>query len=661
MPPASTTTASTNSAGPDTKTTRERRATGFAQRLPESRPTGQICAPCVPLCETTGAQIVRRNHRGADRTVKPPGRRSGAAPGGGGRQRAVENGPERFVANEAVALSIDSNVGAAARGEYGATVVWAADEALTEIDRIEREVGPRWVWWTSQTPQLLVEAGVRPARCWDLDAVHRLIHGGWRAGPGRTWAAAHGLDTAAIPKVAPVDLFSAAEDALGGDPDAPVRPDDHLDAAWAAGGWAEHPARLATWAALGLEMYRLQTEQLRELPDHPAAPPTARSESAAALLAVELGHDGLPIDVSEAERIIASFIGPRPRDATDERRLAAVRDDLVLAHLPSGLRDGVDLRNPANVKSLLRRAGIEVDDTRAWRLEQLRDAHPVADALLVWRKAERIATTCGYRWLDEHVTDGRLRGTWSSSDGAAGRMTATAGLHNLPTDLRPAIVAEAGHVFARADLGQIEPRILAAVSGDAVLAAATHEADMYAPVAQRLGVSRETAKVAVLGAMYGQTTGHGAAALRGLDAAYPVAMRYLTDAARAAEGGNDLRTRGGRRIRMSGDGQPASDDRSSSSARGRYGRNAMVQGAAAEFFKTWAVIVRARLPDEARIVLCLHDELLVHTPAASGPQVAEIIDTALAETAERWQGVDRRADVRFVADTGVIDRWSDAK
>src|SRR6056297_1669844 len=50
----------------------------------------------VPLCETTGAQIVRRNHRGADRTVKPPGRRSGAAPGGGGRQRAVENGPERF-------------------------------------------------------------------------------------------------------------------------------------------------------------------------------------------------------------------------------------------------------------------------------------------------------------------------------------------------------------------------------------------------------------------------------------------------------------------------------------------------------------------------------------------------------------------------------------
>ena len=47
---------------------------------------------------------------------------------------------------------------------------------------------------------------------------------------------------------------------------------------------------------------------------------------------------------------------------------------------------------------------------------------------------------------------------------------------------------------------------------------------MYAPVAERLGVTREVAKVAVLGAMYGQTTGQGAVARRGLESAYPVAM-----------------------------------------------------------------------------------------------------------------------------------------
>jgi DNA polymerase-1 len=477
----------------------------------------------------------------------------------------------------------------------------------------------------------------------------------------RTWAATHELDTERLPTVGPLDLFSAASE----HDDGPVRSDGHLDPAWVAAGWRSNQDRMVLHARLALEVYRGQQSQLDRLEDRPVAPTTARSESAAALLAVELGHDGLPIDRVEAERIIAAFVGPRPRDALDERRLTAERDDRVLVHLPLDLRDGVDLRNPASVKSLLRRAGIEVADTRAWRLERLRDEHPIVDALLVWRKAERMATTFGYRWIDEHVgDDARLRGSWSSSDGAAGRMTATAGLHNLPADLRSAVAAEAGHRFVRADLGQIEPRILAAVSGDSGLAEATHAADMYAPVAQRLGVSRDVAKVAVLGAMYGQTTGHGAAALRGLDAAYPVAMRYLTDAARSAEAGHDLRTRGGRLVRMSGDDDPTIDDRerrSRAAARGRYGRNAMVQGAAAEFFKTWAVIVRARLPERARIVLCLHDELLVHAPSGSADDVAAIVDEALQETASRWRRPELGADVRFVADTSVIDRWSEAK
>ena len=129
-------------------------------------------------------------------------------------------------------------------------------------------------------------------------------------------------------------------------------------------------------------------------------------------------------------------------------------------------------------------------------------------------------------------------------------MTASAGLHNMPAHLRSAVIAEPGHVFVRADLGQIEPRILAAVSGDRALAKATAEDDMYLPVAEQLGVDRATAKVAVLGAMYGQTTGHGAAALRGLELAYPVAMAYLTEADLAGQVGRDIRTYGGRLIRM---------------------------------------------------------------------------------------------------------------
>jgi DNA polymerase-1 len=232
----------------------------------------------------------------------------------------------------------------------------------------------------------------------------------------------------------------------------------------------------------------------------------------------------------------------------------------------------------------------------------------------------------------------------------------------MPAEMRGAVVAEPGHVFVRADLGQIEPRVLAAISRDEQLARATLEDDMYAPVAAQLGVDRATAKVAMLGAMYGQTTGHGLQALRRLEAAYPVAMRYLDDAARSGQAGRDLRTYGGRLIILgpaNGAEVGTREARGAAPARGRYGRNALVQGAAAELFKLWAVTVRARGARlAARIVLCLHDELLVHVPIEHGDAVARLLDDCLQEAGHRWAPDD---SVRFVADIGVFERWSDAK
>ena len=568
-----------------------------------------------------------------------------------------------FTQGDTIAIAVADGVGAALAADGDATLELDATQMSAALAEIEQTLSPRWIWWSTDTARFLVADGLRPARCWDLDAVHRLLVGGWRGGAGRIWAHRRGLDTSELPQVAAPDLFSQPVD---DDPAEALRPDGHLDPAWIDGLWRSDVGHLRTWAALALDVHHWQVDELERLPERPAASGTARSESAAALLCAELEADGLPIDVAEAERIIASFIGPRPRDGADEARLAAERDHLVLQHLPGPLGD-LDLRNPAGVKSLLRRVGIEVPDTRAWRLERLRGEHEIVDALLTWRKAERISTTFGYRWLDQHVgPDGRLRGQWSPSDGAAGRMTATAGLHNMPAELRPAIVAEPGHVFVRADLGQIEPRILAAVSNDDALAAATWDDDMYAPVAARLGVTRDVAKVAVLGAMYGQTTGHGAVALRGLESAYPTAMAHLDAAARQAERGDDLRTRGGRLVRMSSnepDAEPGDEPeraaRSRAAARGRYGRNAMVQGAAAEFFKTWAAIVRARCaPIDAHIVLCLHDELLLHSLTDCADVAAQIVTDGVQEASHRWAG---GTEVRFVADTSVIARWSDAK
>lgn len=542
----------------------------------------------------------------------------------------------------------------------GVSIAIAADDPAPLIGEIDEVLRPRWVVWSNHTASALVAAGVRVSTCWDIAAAQRMLVGGWRAEPGRVWAQLHDLPIGEIPTSRPRDLFNQ-DGGDAGDGDDPVRPDGYLSEAWTSGGWAITPERLARWAGLAAEVAALQQDRLARLPDRPAALGTVRSESAAELLCAELEGDGLPVDRRVAEELVAGFVGPRPRTEAEAAAQRAARDDEVLRHAPAGGR--FDLRSPGQVKSLLRFIGVEVPDTRAWRLEARRDEHPLIEALLTWRRAERMATTFGYGWLDAHLgPDGRLRGTWSGSDGAAGRMTASAGLHNMPSELRPAVVAEEGHVFVRADLGQIEPRVLASVSGDRSLARATLDDDMYALVAQQLGVDRATAKVAVLGAMYGQTTGHGAQALRGLQTTYPVAMAYLEDAARSASAGKDLRTYGGRLVRMgpsNAAGLGEREARSRAAAQGRYGRNALVQGAAAELFKVWAVTVRARSAAlDARIVLCLHDELLVHVPVEHGEAVAALLDDSLQEAAHRW-APDR--SVRFVADIGVIARWSDAK
>lgn len=559
-----------------------------------------------------------------------------------------------------VALAVtDAHVGVAVIGrDATASARSFSGDAAALVATADTALRPRWIVWSQDTAAALIAAGTRMTVCWDLAAVHRLLHGGWRADPARVWAAAHELAVAEVPDAAPPDLFSTAADRS--DPERAVRPDGHLQAAWAAGAWRDTPERVAVWATLATEVADLQRAALATLERPALAAATARAESTAELLCAELAADGLPLDRSTAEAIVERSAGPRPRSEAEAAAARAARDAIVLRHAPPGT--SFLLRNPGQVKSLLRAAGIEVPDTRAWRLESMRDDHPLVADLLAWRKAERIATTYAYSWLDEHVIDGRLRGAWSGADGAAGRMTATAGLHNLPAELRPAVVAERGHVLVRADLGQIEPRVLAVVSGDAQLAAATREDDMYAPVAAALGVDRATAKVAVLGAMYGQTTGHGAAALRRLDRAYPVAMAYLEAAAVAGQIGRDIRTYGGRLVRLGPIDEAGIDEREArrrAAARGRYGRNAAVQGAAAELFKVWAVTVRARAaPLDARVVLCLHDELLVHAPESAGEAVAGVLTDALAESARRWAPDDR---VRFVADVSVISRWSDAK
>jgi DNA polymerase-1 len=172
--------------------------------------------------------------------------------------------------------------------------------------------------------------------------------------------------------------------------------------------------------------------------------------------------------------------------------------------------------------------------------------------------------------------------------------------------------------------------------------------------------------------MYGQRSGPAGEALKDLERAYPVAMGLLDRAYADGIARRPVRTYGGRLIRFGAPGvtpqglEPGEDvlaggaaSAAADAGRGRYARNAIIQGSAAELFKAWAATVRhAVAPLGGQIVLCLHDELLVHVPEEHAEQAAAAVGTALTSAARTWAGTDA---VRFVSDTSVVRRWSEAK
>ncbi len=521
--------------------------------------------------------------------------------------------------------------------------------------RLEAAASPRWVWWSAESAATaLVDAGVPVARAWDVAEAHRLLYGGWSATAGQCWAAAHGIPVDEVPAPPTGDLFEFAANTP------PIGADSLVDAAGHLRGdheeWLRNPANLAAWAQAALETANLQ---------HDAAAAgsvrlvgTVLSESAAALLCLELRRDGLPID-RVARRAAARRRG-RPAAATEAELATRRARDAVVLRLAPGRESTRPAQPGPGARAAARRGGVDVPDTRSWRLEPYRDGAPGG------RGAPRLAQGRADRHdlrlpLARRSTSGRTAGcagAWTACDGAAGRMTAQAGLHNLPAELRRRVAAEPGHVFVRADLGQIEPRVLAAVSGDRG-ARGRHRGRR--PV-------RAGGGPAGRGAADGQGGGAGrdvrpdagaaGQALQGLERAYPVAMGYLRAASRPGRPGEPCaRTVVG----WCGCGRfrPARPRRAPTAALrcrarsvrpqrrdpGRRGR--AVQGLGGD---------RAgrRTRDLGRaVVLCLHDELLVHAPAEPPPRWPARVDWALDEAARRWAG---GAPVRFVADASVIAR-----
>mgnify|MGYP001792317402 CR=1 FL=1 len=104
-----------------------------------------------------------------------------------------------------------------------------------------------------------------------------------------------------------------------------------------------------------------------------------------------------------------------------------------------------------------------------------------------------------------------------------------------------------------------------------------------------------------------------------------------------------------------GNAEPLGEHVVVSGGLGRFVRNAVVQGAAAELFKAWAATVRyGLLGTPGQIVLCLHDELLVHVPVVQAADCAQLLESSL-QSVSAWWGAG--SGVRFVADIGIGASW----
>ncbi|MEW1833578.1 bifunctional 3'-5' exonuclease/DNA polymerase [Microbacterium sp. NPDC079995] len=506
----------------------------------------------------------------------------------------------------------------------------------------------RWVWsdTTAWYPALLAE-GVRVARCHDLRLSHAILRDSARSVGAEGLRSATEWDAAAsVVNDGPSALFEI-------DPGIREVPHD-VDSAVAE---FIRQREVVAGSAAGLRLL-------------------VAAESAGALVATEMHAAGVPWDGEVHDVILTGMLGARDpggRQPTRIERLGAEIREL--------LGDpGVSLDSQPKLLRALHRVGVAATSTSKWELREY--DHPVIAPLLEYKRLMRMFTANGWAWRDEWAPDGRFRPVYVPGGVVTGRWASSGGgALQLPRQLRPAVRADPGWSLVVADVAQLEPRVLAAMSRDAALAESARGSDLYEGIVSRGVVStRSEAKFALLGAMYGATTGDSGRLVPALRRAYPRAMGLVDDAAGVGEEGGVVTTWLGRsspppsagwRALQGRAGDPDATEadrtraRRAARDRGRFTRNFVVQGTAAEWALAWLGDLRARLAAlplvddgdaaprsgplharQAHLAFFLHDEVIVHTPAAQAAQAAEAVCLA-ADAATRLLFGDIPLDFRL--------------
>ncbi|MCR2800912.1 bifunctional 3'-5' exonuclease/DNA polymerase [Microbacterium sp. zg-Y818] len=555
----------------------------------------------------------------------------------------------------AVGRDGDGITAALLNDQGGETARVAVADLPSWVADAETAHAPRWVW--SDTPTWydgLLDAGVRVARCHDLRLCHAILRGSvyvTDSGPLRDageWDAA-----APDPGDSPPTLFEFETAS------APSLPQS-LDAALAE--FARQRAALAGATEAG---------RLRLL---------LAAESAGALVAAEMRAAGLPWDEAAHDGILTELLGPRPAAGSQPREL-----ERAAAQVRAALGDPTAaLDSQPKLLRSLHRVGVLATSTSKWELAQY--DHPAIAPLLEYKRLARLLSANGWAWLDEWVHDGRFRPVYVPGGVVTGRWASSGGgALQLPRQLRDAVRADPGWVLVVADVAQLEPRVLAAMAGDVALAEAARGRDLYAGIVERGAVStRSEAKFAMLGAMYGATTGDSGRLVPALRRTFPRAMALVDDAARTGEEGGIVATRLGRtspppsavwRAAQGQAGDPEATGVDETRARrwardrGRFTRNFVVQGTAAEWALAWLADLRGRLAAlpavpahesasrsgpaferRAHLAFFLHDEVIVHAPAAQADAAAHAVAEAAASAGRLLFGtfpIDFPLDVRI--------------
>jgi DNA polymerase-1 len=528
------------------------------------------------------------------------------------------------------------------------------DSLASAVAGLEAAAHPRWVWDDSaHWYPLLLAAGVRIERAVDLRLSHAILRRSSLSNNSALAAAApsswDGPRALAPRQRQETTLFDFDE--------GPVDVAATLDA---------------------LAEFRLQRAAITASADPSRLGLLLAAESAGGLIAAEMQFAGLPWNAERHDELLTSVLGARPAPGVRPAQMEA-----LLERLRHALGDpDANPDSPQELVKALRRAGIQTESTRSWELKNI--AHPAIEPLLAYKKLSRLLTANGWNWIDAWVKEGRFHATFVPGGVVTGRWAADGGgALQLPHAVRGAVIADPGWKLVVADAAQLEPRILAALSGDRAMAAAGRDQDLYNGIVASGAVdTRAHAKLGMLGAMYGGTSGESGRMLPRLAKAYPHAIRFVEDAARAGERGEIVSTRLGRsspapsdawldgQAEASGDGSEPARRRAQTEARswGRFTRNFVVQGTAAEWALCWMAGLRGRLSELAgpgallrdgpHLAFFLHDEIMVHTPAELADDVARIVRETAAEAGRLIFG---DAPVQFPVTVAIVDSYDQAK